>query len=116
MREGVRRVVLDGYAGGDIQGVLCLGGSEGAVMGAYAMAALPLGIPTLIVSPTASGRRPFGPLMGTRDTFVLHSVVDILGINAISSVVYDNAAAAMAGHGAQARGRWPPTRTRRWWR
>ena len=72
-------------------------------MGAYAMAALPLGIPTLIVSPTASGRRPFGPLVGTRDTMVLHSVVDILGINAISRVVYDNAAAAMAGMARQAR-------------
>jgi uncharacterized protein (UPF0261 family) len=83
--------------------VLCLGGSEGAVMGAYAMAALPLGIPTMIVSPTASGRRPFGPLVGTRDTLILHSVVDILGINAISRVVYDNAAAAMAGMARRAR-------------
>ena len=97
MREGVRQVVLERYHAGAIGGVLCLGGSEGAVMGAYAMAALPLGIPSMIVSPTASGRRPFGPLIGTRDTFVLHSVVDILGINAISRVVYDNAAAAMAG-------------------
>jgi uncharacterized protein (UPF0261 family) len=103
MREGVRGLVLDRYRAGEIQGVLCLGGSEGAVMGAYAMAALPLGIPTLIVSPTASGRRPFGPLIGERDTFVLHSVVDILGINAISRVVYDNAAAAMAGMARQAR-------------
>jgi uncharacterized protein (UPF0261 family) len=103
MREGVREVVLERYHAGMIQGVLCLGGSEGAVMGAYAMAALPLGIPTMIVSPTASGRRPFGPLVGTRDTFILHSVVDILGINAISRVVYDNAAAAMAGMARQAR-------------
>jgi uncharacterized protein (UPF0261 family) len=103
MREGVRRVLVERYQAGQVQGVLCLGGSEGAVMGAYAMAALPLGIPTLIVSPTASGRRHFGPLIGSRDTMVLHSVVDILGINAISSVVYDNAAAAMAGMARQAR-------------
>jgi uncharacterized protein (UPF0261 family) len=103
MREGVRRVVLECYQAGAIQGVLCLGGSEGAVMGAYAMAALPLGIPAMIVSPTASGRRAFGPLVGTRDTFVLHSVVDILGINAISRRVYENAAAAMAGMARQAR-------------
>lgn len=103
MREGVRAVVQERYRAGAIQGVLCLGGSEGAVMGAYAMAALPLGVPTMIVSPTASGRRPFGPLVGARDTFVLHSVVDILGINAISRVVYDNAAAAMAGMARQAR-------------
>lgn len=103
MREGVRQVVLERYRAGAIQGVLCLGGSEGAVMGAYAMAALPLGIPTMIVSPTASGRRPFGPLVGTRDTFILHSVVDILGINAISRIVYDNAAAAMAGMAHRAR-------------
>jgi len=104
MKEGVRKVTLDLLAQGRLDGVLCLGGAEGAVMGATAMKALPLGLPKVVVTPIASGRRHFGPLVGDRDILVMHSVVDILGINPISRVVYDNAAAAvygMAKHGTR---------------
>jgi uncharacterized protein (UPF0261 family) len=97
MKDGVRQVALDLYAQGRIAGVLCLGGAEGAVLGAAAMTALPVGVPKLIVTPIASGRRHFGPLIGTRDIMVLHSVVDILGLNPIGRAVFDNAAAAVVG-------------------
>jgi uncharacterized protein (UPF0261 family) len=82
---------------GRIDGALCLGGAEGSVLGSAAMQELPLGVPKLIVTPIASGRRIFGPLIGIRDIMVMHSVVDILGINEISRPIYDNAAAAMVG-------------------
>jgi uncharacterized protein (UPF0261 family) len=49
------------------------------------------------VTPIASGRRHFGPLVGTRDVFVVHSVIDILGLNPISEAVFDNACAAVVG-------------------
>ena len=39
--------------------MLCLGGAEGALLGAAAMQALPVGVPKLLVSPSASGRRTF---------------------------------------------------------
>jgi len=97
MRRGVARVALDLYEEGKIGGVLCIGGAEGSVLGAAAVHALPLGVPKLVVSPLASGRRPFGPLVGTRDVMTLHSVVDILGLNPLSMAVFRNAAAAMAG-------------------
>jgi uncharacterized protein (UPF0261 family) len=97
MLEGVRAVVLRLYAEGRVRGVLCLGGAEGALLGAAAMHALPVGVPKLIVSPAASGRRPFGPFVGEGDVTVMHSVVDILGLNAISRAIFDNAAAAIAG-------------------
>lgn len=97
MKEGVRKLTLELWSQGKINGVLCLGGAEGAVLGGYAMQALPIGVPKLIVSPIASGRRYFGQLIGTRDVMVMHSVIDILGINPISRAVYDNAAAAMVG-------------------
>ena len=45
-------------------GVLCLGGAEGALLGAAAMHALPVGVPKLIVSPSASGRRAVRPVRG----------------------------------------------------
>jgi uncharacterized protein (UPF0261 family) len=61
------------------------------------MHALPLGLPKVIVSPSASGRRAFGPFVGSSDVTVMHSVVDILGLNPIALSVFDNAAAAVVG-------------------
>ena len=97
MREGVRNVTVKLYEQGKIHGVLCLGGAEGAVLGSYAMRALPIGVPKVIVTPIASGRRHYGQLMGTKDIFVVHSVIDILGINPISRAVFDNACGAVVG-------------------
>jgi uncharacterized protein (UPF0261 family) len=97
MLQGVRATCLRLYADGSIRGVLCLGGAEGALMGAAAMHALPVGVPKLIVSPSASGRRAFGPFVGESDVTVMHSVIDILGLNQIARAIFDNAAAAMAG-------------------
>src|SRR5260370_6949209 len=97
MREGVRAVCVRLHAEGRLQGALCLGGAEGALLGAFAMQALPLGVPKVIVSPSASGRRMFGPFMGSSDALVMHSVVDILGLNPIAISVFANAAAAVVG-------------------
>jgi uncharacterized protein (UPF0261 family) len=97
MREGVAAVVAGLYAEGRIAGALCLGGAEGALLGAPAMQALPLGVPKLLVSPCVSGRRTFGDYIGESDMTVMHSVVDILGLNPISRTIFENAAAAMAG-------------------
>jgi uncharacterized protein (UPF0261 family) len=97
MQEGVRSVLDRLWRDRLVDGALCLGGAEGALLGAAAMAALPVGVPKLIVSPSASGRRPFGPFVGEGDTLVMHSVTDILGLNPISRAVFDNAAAAVVG-------------------
>jgi uncharacterized protein (UPF0261 family) len=97
MVEGVRAVCLRLWLEGRIAGVLCLGGAEGALLGAGAMQALPFGVPKLIVSPSASGRRAFGPFVGESDVLVMHSVTDILGLNRIARAVFDNAAAAVVG-------------------
>lgn len=104
MKDGVKKIALDLLAQDRLDGVLCLGGAEGAVMGSTAMRALPLGLPKVLVSPIASGKRHFGTLIGTGDITVMHSVVDILGLNPISRTVYDNACAAvqgMADHGTR---------------
>ena len=97
MADGVRAVCLRLWLEDLIEGVLCLGGAEGALLGAAAMHALPVGVPKMIVSPSASGRRAFGPFVGESDVLVMHSVVDILGLNPIARAVFDNAAAAVVG-------------------
>ncbi len=93
--EGVKRLVQQLHARGEVAGVLGLGGSAGTTIGTTAMRALPLGVPKLMVSTLASGQ--VRPYVAGRDIMMLYSVVDILGINRISRVVLSNAAGAMAG-------------------
>lgn len=97
MLVGVRKLAQQLYAEKKIHGVVSLGGAEGAVLASAGMKALPVGIPKLIVSPLASGRRQFEPFIGTKDIFVMHSVVDILGLNVVSCPIFDTVAAAIAG-------------------
>jgi uncharacterized protein (UPF0261 family) len=97
MVEGVQRLATELFAAGRFDALICLGGAEGSVLGAAAAKALPIGVPKIIVSPIASGQRRFGPLMGRRDVLVMHSIIDILGINPISRTIFDNAAAAIWG-------------------
>jgi uncharacterized protein (UPF0261 family) len=97
MLKGVRKLTLELMAASSIHGVVALGGAEGSVLAAAAMKELPIGFPKLIVSPIASGQRKFAPFVGTRDVMVMHSVVDILGLNPISRAVFEGAAAAIAG-------------------
>lgn len=97
MLKGVRAITLDLFHAGRIHGVAALGGAEGSVLAAAAMKVLPVGFPKLIVSPIASGQRKFAPFVGTKDVLVMHSIVDILGLNPISRAVFDSAAAAITG-------------------
>lgn len=97
MQEGLRRVVADLNREGRCDGIIALGGAEGAVMAAHAMQGLPIGVPKVLVTPLASGRRIFAPFVGARDIMVMHSVVDILGLNPISRQIFDNAAGAIVG-------------------
>ena len=97
MRDSLRKLVLKLYREDRLDGIVSMGGAEGAVMGAAAMMVLPLGIPKVLVSPIASGYHFFEPLVGTSDMMVVHSVVDILGLNPIACTVFDNVAAALSG-------------------
>jgi uncharacterized protein (UPF0261 family) len=97
MREGAKFIARTLAEQRRIHGAISLGGAEGAVLAAAVMQEMPLGMPKTIVSPIASGQRTFGPFVGTADICVMHSVVDILGLNRIARPVYDNAAAGVAG-------------------
>lgn len=96
MRALVTHFVAERFEAGELVGGISVGG-VGAVMGAAAIQELPVGVPKIVVAPTASGRHEFGPYVGTKDVMVVHSVVDILGLNPVATTVFDNVAAAMAG-------------------
>lgn len=97
MRAFVIDKVRELYAKGEVLGAIGIGGAEGSIMSAGALMTLPIGVPKIVLSPIASGRHEFGPLVGTSDMMVMHTVIDILGLNNISRTIYDNAIAAMAG-------------------
>lgn len=95
MRDGAAKVVEELAAEGRIHGLLAVGGSGGSAVAAGAMQALPVGFPKLLVSTMASG--DVQPYVGEVDATLMYSVVDVAGINSISSKVFGNAAAAIAG-------------------
>lgn len=95
MMKGSSKIVLDLFKKGELGGLISLGGSAGTTIGTYAMQALPVGVPKVMVSTVASGdTRPY---VGVKDITMMYSVVDISGINSISRQILANAAFAIAG-------------------
>ncbi|MBI3406760.1 MAG: Tm-1-like ATP-binding domain-containing protein [Planctomycetes bacterium] len=93
--RGAAKLVVELHQQGKVDGILSLGGSAGTTMGTAAMRALPFGVPKIMVSTLASGQ--VRQWVGVRDILMMHSVVDISGLNRISRQVLTNAALAMAG-------------------
>ena len=97
MRDCIHAYVKKLYEEKKIQGLIAVGGAEGSVIARAAMDALPLGVPKIAVSTIASGKHLFSDLIGYNDATVMHSVIDILGINSISRQVFNNAVGAIVG-------------------
>jgi uncharacterized protein (UPF0261 family) len=92
------------YSQGAISGIISAGGGTGTHLATGVMRALPLGFPKVMVSTVAS--RNMQNTVGTKDIVMVHSVVDILGVNSILGVILDQAAAAVC---AMAQSRWQPS-------
>jgi uncharacterized protein (UPF0261 family) len=95
MIDGASSIVKRLYEDGKLSGILAIGGGTGTHIGTGIMRNLPLGVPKLMLSTVAS--RDMHELIGTKDILMMHSVVDILGLNAISKKILSNAACAMIG-------------------
>lgn len=95
MGDALQGFLLQESYAGRLAGVLGLGGGGGTALITQAMRGLPIGLPKLMVSTMASGN--VAPYVGTSDIALLYSVVDIAGLNAVSTRVLANAAHAMAG-------------------
>lgn len=95
MGAGAAAIVKKMAAEGTIHGLLSFGGSGGSSVAAPAMQALPVGFPKLLVSTMASGN--VKPYVGEVDATLMYSIVDVAGLNSISTQVFDNAAAGIAG-------------------
>ena len=95
MTTGAAVVAAKLHAGKKIDAIIGMGGTAGTAIGSSAMRALPIGFPKLLVSTVAAGdTRPY---VGTKDITMMYSVVDIAGLNRISTRVLANAAGAVIG-------------------
>lgn len=95
MSKGAVKVVKELYDKGEISGIISLGGSGGTALATPCMRTLPIGVPKIMVSTLASGdTRPY---VGVSDLIMMHSVVDISGLNSISKKIIRNAANAIVG-------------------
>jgi len=88
-----REVVRDLYLKEEICGIISAGGGSGTHLCSSIMKVLPLGVPKVMVSTVAS--RDMSAVVGTRDMTMMHSVVDLLGVNSISGGILDKAAASV---------------------
>jgi uncharacterized protein (UPF0261 family) len=97
MGRGLARITRDLVAAGRAHGILGIGGGQGTVMVTSAMQGLPFGFPKVMVSAIANGGQAFGPLVGTSDIAIMHSVADILGLNVITRRVLAEGVGAVIG-------------------
>lgn len=95
MADGARKVLNRLVEEGKVAAVFGMGGTAGTTVGAIAMKDVPIGTPKLLVSTVASGNTR--PYVGEKDIMMMYSIVDIAGINSLSSLILKNAANALSG-------------------
>jgi len=95
LSKGMEKIIPQLYKEGKFDGILAFGGSGGTSIATPGMRALPIGVPKVMVSTVASGNTE--QYVGTSDIVMMPSVVDVSGINSLSTKIFTNAAFAIAG-------------------
>ncbi len=97
MVDGAIQKVRELYAEGNIDGIISIGGTTGTQMGTGIMRSLPFGVPKFAVSSTASLPGFASRYIDTADIVLMHSVVEIAGLNDLMRSVLARAAGAICG-------------------
>lgn len=95
LSQAMKKIVPRLYEEGKFDGIISFGGTGGASIVTPGMRALPIGVPKVMVSTIASGDTSF--YIGTSDLIMIPSVVDVAGLNQISTQIYTTAAHAITG-------------------
>ena len=85
------------FVSGKIDGVMSVGGVQNTLVSAKAMRALPLGVPKVIATTIASGKREFGSIVDDKDIVVIPSISDFTGLNVITKMSMMHAVDCVAG-------------------
>ncbi|GAA0895753.1 Tm-1-like ATP-binding domain-containing protein [Pseudonocardia zijingensis] len=95
MARGAAAVVRELHRAGRVAAVVVLGGSNAGFVMSEVAPVLPLGVPKVLVSTVVAGdTRPY---VGTSDLTMIYPVVDIAGLNSVSTPVLARAADAVVG-------------------
>jgi len=97
MLKGAKRLEMELFEDGKMDGVVSLGGSTGSLMATEIMQSLPFGVPKLMISCTASIPGLSTRYIRTSDMLLFHSVIEIFGLTDILKNVLERAALALAG-------------------
>ena len=95
MTLGAVSIVQSLFHKGAFDGVFALGGSGGSTIASASMRSLPIGLPKVLVSTLVNSSA--AAFVGDSDMALFASVVDIAGINSISSQIISQAVDAMIG-------------------
>lgn len=95
LSKGMEKLLPELYKQGKFDGIISFGGTGGTSLVTPAMRALPIGVPKIMVSTVASGNTE--PYVGTSDIIMMPSVVDVAGLNSISTKIFTNAVFAIVG-------------------
>ncbi len=97
MGMGIEKIFPELYEKGYFEAVISIGGLQNTTIAVRAMKTLPIGVPKIMVSTMASGKRPFELIVGYSDIVPFPSLADFSGGNIVSDNVLRNAAAAISG-------------------
>lgn len=95
LSNGMKKLIPALYAQGKFDGIISFGGTGGTSIVTPGMRELPIGVPKIMVSTVASGNT--AQYIGTSDIIMMPSVVDVAGLNSISTKIFTNAVFALAG-------------------
>ena len=95
MGAGAANIIKELLAENRIKGVIGMGGGGGTYIALAAMQAVPLGMPKLCLTTLAA--KDLSRQIGVKDICLMPSVVDIAGLNSISNLLIEQAAAAICG-------------------
>lgn len=97
MTRGASAVVQRLFDAGGVDGIVSIGGASNTGLATTVMATLPFGVPKVMVSSMAAVPAYAGSYFGTKDITMIHSVVDISGLNPLLASVLSRAAGAVCG-------------------
>ncbi len=97
MIEGAIKKVKTLLEKGELDGIISFGGASNTAIATTIMKSLPFGIPKVMLSSTAAMPAYAGGYFGTKDIAMIHSVVDIAGLNPLVEDVLKRAGGAICG-------------------
>jgi len=113
MMQGAIICVQELLRDGRCDGVVSFGGASNTTLATGVMKTVPAGIPKLVVSSAAAIPAYAAGYFGSRDITMMHSVVDISGLNELTSTFLKQGAGAICGMAAASDGPVSPDASRR---